>query len=121
MPKKRPKGKRGRPKGSLNRSTLGLIAVLDDLGFDAIEQFIGCVSQIEDPNDRATQIAKLFPYQYPRLANIQVEQKTDAQREIENLTPQQLEAKVRGMLGVSPQSNEGKNHEAEKTEDSYET
>jgi hypothetical protein len=101
----------GRKKGVKNKRTYQLLEVLDNFGFDAVGEFLRCVALIEDPKDRAGEIAKLFPFMMPRLATLQVSQKTPELEEIESMSTMELEEKVKQHLL-------GEKHEAETKTDS---
>ena len=88
----------GRKKGVKNKRTYQLLEVLENFGFDAVSEFLSCVSQIEDPKDRAGEIAKLFPFMMPKLATLTIDQKTPEQLEIESMSTLELEEKVKQTL-----------------------
>lgn len=88
----------GRKKGVKNKRTYQLLEVLENFGFDAVGEFLSCVAQIQDPKDRAAEIAKLFPFMMPRLATLTVDQKTPELEEIESMSTVELEAKVKQLI-----------------------
>jgi hypothetical protein len=88
----------GRRPGVRNKKTYRLMEVLEELGLDPVKNYFEAISQIENPQARASELAKIFPYMMPRLATVTVSQKTPEQEEIEQMTTSELEAHVKQLL-----------------------
>ena len=93
LPKGQTNNKKGRPKGSRNKSTKELRAIITSLFEEQIDQIREDLAELE-PRYRLKFLTDLLPYVIPRLQNITQTNVND----IDSLTGEQLDQVVDSIL-----------------------
>jgi len=84
---------KGRPKGSVSKTTLILRDILDTNGINLVEQILFRIPKLE-PEVQVKTLIALLPYVYPKLVSHTLETKTPEQLALESLSGDALEQEV---------------------------